>query len=136
MALLTASHSRYILEPNYQVCGCNCRVRNNCPLHNKCLTPEMVYQATATNNKVDVENMYDHLWKLLARKGTGITSIILDIRKMVLGKKALGKNAPGNKPSRKIAPGKIVPWKIASPLPPLLLLKNVFCKASSCYGIS
>ena len=118
MALLTASHSRYILEPNYQVCGCNCRVRNNCPLHNKCLTPEMVYQATATNNKVDVENMYDHLWKLLARKDTGITSIILDIRKMVLGKMPSGKMPPEISPPGRLPPGKLSLGKLPPPSPP------------------
>ena len=41
------------------------------------------------------------------------------------------KNAPGKNAPRKIAPGKSAPRKIA-PLP----LKKVFCKASSCYGIS
>ena len=46
--------------------------------------------------------------------------------KMPPGKVPLRKLPPGNKPPRKIAPRKIAP----------LPLEKIFCKASSCYGIS
>ena len=35
-----------------------CRVRNICPLQYKCLKPRIVFQATVTNNKDDVERIY------------------------------------------------------------------------------
>ena len=58
MASLIATHNRSILNPNDQVHACNCRVRNDCPLQRKCLTPGIVYQAAGTNNKDDVERIY------------------------------------------------------------------------------
>ena len=57
MASLIATHNRSILNPNDQVYGCNCEVRNDCPLQHKCLTPGIVYQATFTNNKDGVEKI-------------------------------------------------------------------------------
>ena len=48
MDSLIAMHNRSILNPNDQVYGCNCRVRNDSPLQHKCLTPGSVYQATVT----------------------------------------------------------------------------------------
>ena len=41
MASLIATYNRSTLNPNDQVSGCNCRVRNNCPLQHKCLTTGM-----------------------------------------------------------------------------------------------
>ena len=58
MALFIAMHNRSILNPNDQVYGCNCRVRNDCLLQHKCLTPGIVYQATVTNNNDDAEKFY------------------------------------------------------------------------------
>ena len=57
MASLIAMHNRFILNSNDQVYGCNCRVRNDCPLQHKCLTPGIVSQATVTNNKDNVEKI-------------------------------------------------------------------------------
>ena len=58
MASLIATHNWSILNPNDQVYGCNCRVRNDCLLQHKSLTPGIVYQATLTNSKGDVEKIY------------------------------------------------------------------------------
>ena len=58
MASLIATHNWYILNPNDQVYGCSCRVRNDCRLQHKCLTPEIVYHVTVTNNTDDVEKIY------------------------------------------------------------------------------
>ena len=58
MASLIATHTRSILNPKDQFYDYNCRVRNYCPLHHKCLTSGIVYQATVTNNKDDVERIY------------------------------------------------------------------------------
>ena len=37
--------------------GCNCRVKNSCPLDNKCLTSHRIYQAGVTNN-LEIEYKY------------------------------------------------------------------------------
>ena len=58
MASLIATHNRSILNPNDQVYGCNCRVRNDCHLQYKCLTSGIVYQKTLTNNNDDAEKIY------------------------------------------------------------------------------
>ena len=44
MVSLTATHNRSILNLNDQVYGCNCRVRNDCPLQHRCFTHKIVYQ--------------------------------------------------------------------------------------------
>ena len=61
MVSFIATHNRSILNPNDQVYGCNCRVRNDCPLQHKCLTPRIAYQATVTNNNDNAEKIYYHL---------------------------------------------------------------------------
>ena len=53
-------------------------------------------------------------------------------RKNAPGKMPPGKMPPGKLPPGKLPPGKLPPGKLPLPLP----LKKVFCKASSCYGIS
>ena len=37
---------------------CNCRMQNSCPLNGKCLTTELVYQATVTRNDNQQEETY------------------------------------------------------------------------------
>ena len=37
---------------------CNCRIQNSCPLNGKCLTTELVYQATVTRNDNQQEETY------------------------------------------------------------------------------
>ena len=58
MASFRATYSRSILNPNDQVYGCNCTVRNDCLLQHKCLTPGTVYRATVNSNNDDVEKIY------------------------------------------------------------------------------
>ena len=49
----------YILQPNKNnTWGCNYRVKNNCPLENKCLTATIVYKATVMNNANDESKFY------------------------------------------------------------------------------
>ena len=38
--------------------GCNCRDKNNCPLDNKCLMSQIVYQADVTNDTDDTHKYY------------------------------------------------------------------------------
>ena len=40
---IISGHNKQILHPKPQQYGCNCREKNNCPLDNKCLTPQIVY---------------------------------------------------------------------------------------------
>ena len=50
---IISGHNKQILHPKPQQCGCNCRDKSNCPLDNKCLTPQIVYQADVTNDTDD-----------------------------------------------------------------------------------
>ena len=44
---IIAAHNKAILNPKSNVNhGCKCRVKENCPLDNKCLTPSVVCEAT------------------------------------------------------------------------------------------
>ena len=45
------------MHPKPQQYGCNCRDKNNCPLDNKCLTPQIVSQADV-NIDTDNTNKY------------------------------------------------------------------------------
>ena len=52
---IISSLNKNILNPvSNTEYGCNCRSKENCPLHNKCLSPKIVYRADVknlTNNK-------------------------------------------------------------------------------------
>ena len=58
MACITASHNKSILRPNIESYGCNYRKMSECPMQNKCLTPNIIYQATVTSNTNIVEKIY------------------------------------------------------------------------------
>ena len=50
MSSIISAHNCSTLNPSKTSFGCNCRNRSMCPLQNKCLTPNIVYQAEVTNN--------------------------------------------------------------------------------------
>ena len=50
MKSILSSHKKQILTPKNKQGDCNCRVKNSCPLDNKCLTSQLIYQADVTNN--------------------------------------------------------------------------------------
>ena len=52
------SHNKQILQPDDDRFECNCRVKRQCPLENKCLTPNIVYEPTITNNFNDDQKKY------------------------------------------------------------------------------
>ena len=58
MTSIIASNNKTILRPNIQDYGCNCWKKNECPTHNKYLTPYIIYEATVTNNNELVEKIY------------------------------------------------------------------------------
>ena len=47
---IRSSHDWATLHPATTSYGCNCRVKNSCPLNGKCLTPKLVYRADVENN--------------------------------------------------------------------------------------
>ena len=49
MESVISSHNKQILNPSKEYFGSNCRVRNECPFDNKCLTPNIVHEATVSN---------------------------------------------------------------------------------------
>ena len=49
MECVILSRNKQILNLSKEYFGCNYRVRNECPLDNKCLTPSIVYEAKVTN---------------------------------------------------------------------------------------
>ena len=55
---IISGHNKQILHPKPPQYGCNCRDKNNCPLDNKCLTPQIVYQADVTNDTDDTYKYY------------------------------------------------------------------------------
>ena len=54
---IISAHNRSILHPKQNSFGCNCRVKQNCPLNGECLTPKLVYKAEVTNN-VNAEHKF------------------------------------------------------------------------------
>ena len=61
MKSIISSHNKQILTPKDKQVGCNCRVKNSCPLDNKCLTSQLIYQADDTNN---LDNDYNYYLEL------------------------------------------------------------------------
>ena len=49
METVISPHNKQILNPSKKYFGCNCRVRNECPLDNKCLPPNIAYEAKVSN---------------------------------------------------------------------------------------
>ena len=59
-SIITAHNiNKAILNPKSNVNhGCNCRVKENCPLDNKCLTPGIVCETTVKTDSNDEEVRY------------------------------------------------------------------------------
>ena len=55
---IISSHNRNILSPKQQSFGCNCRVKNECPLNGECQTPSVIYRADVINDSNDEEKFY------------------------------------------------------------------------------
>ena len=41
---IISGHNKNLLNPNVTQYGCNCRIREDCPLQNQCLTPNIIYR--------------------------------------------------------------------------------------------
>ena len=53
-----SSHSKQVLQPHNENYWCNCRKKENCPLDNKCLTPNIIYEAQISSNTNDEHKTY------------------------------------------------------------------------------
>ena len=58
MKLIISSHHKQILAPKNKQVECNCRVKNSCPLDNKCLISQFIYKPDVTNNLDDKYKYY------------------------------------------------------------------------------
>ena len=58
MKSIISSLNKQIITPKNKQVGCNWRIKNSCPLDNKCLTSQLIYQADATNNLDDEYKYY------------------------------------------------------------------------------
>ena len=58
MSSITCAHNRSILNSPNPSFSCNCPNKCVCPLQNKCLTPNIAYQAGITNNLDDESRVY------------------------------------------------------------------------------
>ena len=58
MSSIITAHNFSTLDPPKTSFGCNCRNRSMCSLQNKCLTPNIVYQADITSNVDDERRVY------------------------------------------------------------------------------
>ena len=55
---IISSHNRATLHPATTSYGCNCRVKDSCPLNGECLTPKLVYRADIKNNSNNKKKYY------------------------------------------------------------------------------
>ena len=56
MSSIISLHNKRLLQPRINEYGCNCRTRENCPLQNQCLTPNLIYRADVEN----IANNYNY----------------------------------------------------------------------------
>ena len=57
-----------MLRPNIRDYGCSCRKKNECPMQNKFLTANIMYEATVTNKTDIVGKIYFRLCKTSFKK--------------------------------------------------------------------
>ena len=55
--------NKQTLQPDDYNFGCTCRIKGECPLENKCLKTNIVYEATVTNNGNDNQKDIQELLK-------------------------------------------------------------------------
>ena len=51
-------HNKRLLRPRNTEYGCNCRTRENSPLQNQCLTPNLIYRADVESNAIKGTKIY------------------------------------------------------------------------------
>ena len=68
---IISSHNRATLHPATTLCGCNCRVKDSCPLNGECLTPKLVYRADIENSSNNEKKYYLGCQKQLLKNVIG-----------------------------------------------------------------
>ena len=58
MSSIISSHNKRLLRPRNTENGSNCRTRENCPLQNQCLKPNLIYPADVENNVNEGTKIY------------------------------------------------------------------------------
>ena len=58
MGSIISSHKKQVLQLRNKIYGCNCRKKKTIPLDNKCLTPNIIYEAKISNNTNDEHKKY------------------------------------------------------------------------------
>jgi len=51
--MIISAHNKSILQPTNEQFDCNCRNKSMCPVDNKCLTPNVIYEAQVRNHVND-----------------------------------------------------------------------------------
>ena len=74
MSLIISSHNKRPLRPRTTKYGCNCQMRENCPLQNQCLMLNLIYQADVENNAIKVPKNTLVLQKHPSKHGLEITT--------------------------------------------------------------
>jgi len=57
-ASIISSHNHNIFNLKPTIFGCNCKVKNDCPLNGECLTPNIIYRADVVNETTDEKKFY------------------------------------------------------------------------------
>ena len=55
---MIAGHNKSLLQSKITKYGCNCRVKNTCPLQNQRQTPNLIYRADVENEVNDEKKIY------------------------------------------------------------------------------
>ena len=63
MGPIFSANNQQILHPVEETHICNCRVKTDCPIQNKSLTPQVVYEAEVTKSTGDKLKIYHGLTK-------------------------------------------------------------------------
>ena len=77
MKSIISSHNKQILTPKNKQVGCNCRIKNSCPLNKKCLTLQLIFQADVTNNLDGEYKYYLRLRRQLLKNDIPTTKVRL-----------------------------------------------------------
>ena len=80
MKLIISSHNKQILTLRNKQVGYNCRVRNCCPLDNKCTIWQLIYQADITNSLDDEYKYYQGLAEKLLKNDIATIKVCLKIK--------------------------------------------------------
>ena len=80
MSSIISSHSKQVLQPYNKNYGCSCMKKKSCSLENKCLMPNITYEAQITNNTNDKYKKYQVRLKHHLRKYIVTTHDILNIK--------------------------------------------------------